>query len=103
MKVDKNELDDMYTDEYLQSRDRDITEYELYIREVYSMEDYVQDLDAVLPNSDKISNKNLLDAVRYGIDSIVITPEEVGTVIYANLVAEKVFEYLNQFKKKKSI
>lgn len=65
--------------------------------EWYNGEGYVSfvndEIDEAKP---KYGDGDVIDAIRYASESIIIEPQEVGREIYNKLFSEKIFEYLNQ-------
>ena len=71
--------------------------YDMEYEEWMNSEGYVTFVnDEIEITKPKYSDGDLIDALQYARNSIIIEPEEVGKEVYDRLFSEKIFEYLNK-------
>jgi len=82
-------------DTYLYNKHARDIEYEEWLQS----DEYVDLVNSELENTKLVySEYDITKALEYGMDSVILPAEEVGTEVYGKLLHEKVFEYLNTIR-----
>ena len=82
----------------------DVYLYNKHFRDIEYQEwlqsdEYVNLVNSELENTKLVySEWEVTNAIQYGVNSIILPAEEIGTEVYGKLLHEKVFEYLNSAK-----
>jgi hypothetical protein len=80
-------------DTYLYNKHARDVEYEEWLQS----DEYVNLVNSELENTKLVySEWEVTNAIQYGVNSIILPAEEIGTEVYGKLLYEKVFEYLNK-------